>query len=126
MSTISPLSGQNNSTNSSTGAVQREQSVTQANTVKASSENTNTTEVANENAQLTVQEVEQTVESLNNAMTLLERGINFEIDRDHERTIIKVVDRENDTVIKQIPSEDLLKLIDHMQEMQALLFEERA
>lgn len=126
MSTISPLSGQSNSANSSTGAVQREQSVTQANTVKASSENTNATEVANENAQLTVQEVEQTVESLNNAMTLLERGINFEIDRDHERTIIKVVDRENDTVIKQIPSEDLLKLIDHMQEMQALLFEERA
>lgn len=124
MSTISPVAGQGAPLQGST--TKAGESVSQSATIQAKSESSNVTEVANENAQLTVEEIEQTVESLNEAMTLLERGINFEVDRDVERTIIKVVDRETDEIIKQIPSEDLLKVIGHLQEMQHLLFDDQA
>jgi uncharacterized FlaG/YvyC family protein len=35
-----------------------------------------------------------------------------------------LIDRDSGDVIKQMPSEDLLKLINHMQEMQNILFDE--
>lgn len=126
MSTISPVSGQSYGSSSQSSQVQQEKSVNSEGKLSAGSNSSSVTDVANENAQLTVQEIEQTVESLNNAMTLIERGINFEVDNDNDRTIIRIVDRDTDEVIKQIPSEDLLKLIDHMQEMKALLFEQTA
>mgnify|MGYP001774319540 CR=1 FL=1 len=124
MSTISPVAGQTAPLQA--GNTKSSETVGENAKIPAKSESSTITEVANENAQLTVEEVEQTVEALNEVMTLLERGINFEVDRDMDRTIIKVVDRETDEVIKQIPSEDLLKVIDHMQEMQHLLFDDRA
>lgn len=124
MSTISPVAGQNTALQGS--PTKAGEGVTQNATIQAKSESSSPTEVANENAQLTVEEIEQTVESLNETMTLLERGINFEVDRDVKRTIIKVVDRETDEIIKQIPSEDLLKVIGHLQEMQHLLFDDKA
>jgi len=102
------------------------ESMSSTGTIPAQSDSSSATAIANENAELTVHEVDQTVETLNQAMTLLQRGISFEIDRNMERTIIKVVDKETDELIKQIPSEDLLKIIEHMQEMQHLLFDGEA
>jgi flagellar protein FlaG len=123
MSIISPVSGQSGPIQGSSSTRPASDSVTEVAKVPAKSESSNGTTVANENAQLTVQEVEETVASLNQAMKLLERGINFEVDEGSERTIIKVVDRETMDVIKQIPSEDLLKVIEHMHEMQNILFD---
>jgi flagellar protein FlaG len=89
------------------------------------SDNSFRQQVANENVSLTATEVEETVESLNNAMQMLRRGLNFRIDHDNGRTIIKVIDTATDDVIKQIPSEDSVTLINHMQEMESLLFDEQ-
>ncbi|MBA4500916.1 flagellar protein FlaG [Marinobacterium marinum] len=125
MSTISPVTGQSPSLQGSSTTKPGE-GISQAAAIPAKSSNSSSTDVANENAQLTIEEIEQTVASLNETMTLLERGINFEVDSDVERTIIKVVDRATDEVIKQIPSEDLLKVIGHLQEMQHLLFDTQA
>lgn len=123
MSIISPVSGQSGPIQGSSSTRPASDSVTEVAKVPAKSENSNSTSVANENAQLTVQEVEETVESLNQTMKMLERGINFEVDEGSERTIIKVVDKETHDVIKQIPSEDLLKVIEHLQEMRNILFD---
>lgn len=124
MSTISPVSGQAVALQGNTA--RPGEAVNETAKIPAKSDNSQPTAVANENASLTVAEVEQTVESLNDAMRLLERGINFEVDRKVDRTIIRVVDKETDEVIKQIPSEDLLKVIEHLQEMQHLLFDDKA
>lgn len=124
MSTISPVAGQSAPLQGST--TRPGEGINPTATVQAKSESSNPTKVANENAQLSVEEIEQTVETLNEVMTLLERGINFEVNRDVDRTIIRVVDRETDEIIKQIPSEDLLKVIGHLQEMQHLLFDDQA
>lgn len=77
----------------------------------------------NEKLQLSVEETRDVVESLNSAMSMLQRGVAFQVDENIERTIVKIIDRETAETIKQFPSEDLVKLIERMQEMQSLLFD---
>jgi len=78
-------------------------------------------EVANENPSLTVEEVDYAVNVLNDVMTTINRSLNFKVDQSSGRTVISIIDRDTDEVIKQIPSEDMLKLINTMQELQSLL-----
>jgi len=78
-------------------------------------------EVANENPSLTVEEVDYAVNVLNHVMTTINRSLNFKVDQSSGRTVISIIDRDTDEVIKQIPSEDMLKLINTMQELQSLL-----
>jgi len=80
-------------------------------------------EVESEEPQQSIEETRDIVESLNNAMSLLQRGVAFQVDENTERTIVKIIDRETSETIKQFPSEDLVKLIERMQEMQSLLFD---
>ena len=80
----------------------------------------------NETPQLTVQEMEETVQAMNEMMKSLSRGLNFQVDDDNGRTIIKVIDRETQDLIKQFPSEELVKLITSMQNMQNILFDDQA
>lgn len=80
-------------------------------------------EVESEKPQLSIEETKDVVESLNNAMSLLQRGVAFQVDENTERTIVKIIDRETSETIKQFPSEDLVKLIERMQEVQSLLFD---
>jgi flagellar protein FlaG len=57
-------------------------------------------------------------------MQQMQRGISFQVDDQSGRQVIQVIDRDSGDVIKQMPSVDLLKLINHMQEMQNILFDE--
>lgn len=74
-----------------------------------------------ESPSLTVEEIDYAVEVINDTMALINRSLNFQVDEVNGRTVIKIIDSETDEMIKQIPSEDMLKLISHMQEMQSLL-----
>lgn len=126
MSIISPMSTQLGQLQSNTSGARPIESVTEPNKLPSKTDNTTRVDMANESTELTVQQIEETVESLNQAMRFLERGINFAIDENSERTVIKVFDKETNDLIKQIPSEDLLKVIEHMNKMQNLLFETKA
>ena len=50
------------------------------------------------------------VQSMNDYMQSVQRELRFTVDEGTGRTIIKVLDRENDQVIRQIPPEDVLKM----------------
>jgi len=78
-------------------------------------------DVASENPTLTVAQIDYAVEVLNDAMTTINRSLNFKVDEASGRTVISIIDRETDELIKQIPSEDMLKLISTLQELQGLL-----
>ena len=70
---------------------------------------------------LTVEEIDYAVEVINETMSMFNRSLSFQVDDANGRTVIKIMDSETDELIKQIPSEDMLKIISHMQEMQSLL-----
>jgi flagellar protein FlaG len=105
-------------------AAERSTTLRDTGIIAPQSGNSDSTSVATENVQLTVQEVAETVEALNSVMQQMQRGISFQVDDQSGRSVIQVIDRDSGDVIKQMPSEDLLKLINHMQEMQNILFDE--
>lgn len=55
-------------------------------------------------------EVRQAVEQLNRYIQTVQRNLQFSVDQDSGATVVKVIDAKTDTVIRQIPSEESLKL----------------
>ena len=52
--------------------------------------------------------------------------IEFSIDEDSVRTVVKVIDRETEEVIRQIPSQEMLDLAQALDKLQGLLIRQKA
>jgi flagellar protein FlaG len=66
------------------------------------------------------------ISQLNGYLEETHRGLRFSIDDDSGRTIVRVIDTETDDVIRQIPSEEMLALIRHFNEITGSIFDEVA
>lgn len=53
-------------------------------------------------------------------------GIHFEMSDDHGKIVIKVVNQESGELIRQIPSEEVLRIAAHLHEVSGLLVREQA
>lgn len=73
-----------------------------------------------------VEELKETVAAINDFMSQFQRTLNFSVDQDGGQTIIKVIDTSSDELVRQIPSEDFLKISKHIEQMNNLLFSEKA
>lgn len=63
-------------------------------------------------------ELQQAVDVVNQAVALEQRSLSFSIDDVSGRSVIKVIDYETDELIKQIPSEELLKVAQDIKRLQ--------
>lgn len=70
---------------------------------------------------------------LNNALAELQsrvqnvqRDLDFSVDDSTGDVVVKVVDRESGKVVRQFPSEEVLKLAEQLEDMQSLMFEAKA
>lgn len=80
-------------------------------------------------AELSEQNVEalhKTVDAINDFMSQFQRTLNFSVDQEGGQTIIKVIDKSNDELVRQIPSEDFIEISKHIEQMNNLLFSEKA
>ncbi len=68
--------------------------------------------------------IDQAVEKLKGLGNLFNRRLDFRVDRDTHRVVVKVIDTETDKVIKEIPPEQVLRLAAKIQEMIGLLVDE--
>ncbi|CUS47196.1 MAG: flagellar protein FlaG [Idiomarinaceae bacterium HL-53] len=66
---------------------------------------------------LEAKEIGEVVEKLNEVLEVGNRQLQFRVDNDANRTVISVLDQESGEKIRQIPSEDVLRLVSRMQEM---------
>lgn len=55
-------------------------------------------------------QLQKSVESINQFISNYQRSINFSVENDLNKTVIKVVNTETDEVIRQIPSEEAIAL----------------
>lgn len=69
-------------------------------------------------AEISKVELQQAVDVVNQAVALEQRSLSFSIDDVSGRSVIKVVDFETDELIKQIPSEELLKVAQDIKRLQ--------
>lgn len=56
----------------------------------------------------------------------LQRDLNFSVDDSTGQVVIRVVDGDSGKMVRQIPSEDILRLAERLDEMRSLLFEAKA
>ena len=79
-----------------------------------------------EPAEADPKEVQQRVEELNAAMKQHASSIQFSIDDDSGRTIVKVVDTDTDTVLRQYPSKELLAISKQIDKFQGMFIKTQA
>lgn len=72
------------------------------------------------------EEVEQAAKELNQLVHDLHRKLQFSVDGDSGETIIKVIDRETDQVVRQIPTEEVVTLRKRLAEVSGVIFKDSA
>jgi flagellar protein FlaG len=71
-------------------------------------------------------QVESAVSKISDFVQNFQRDLQFSIDEDSGRTIIEVVDSETKQVIRQIPSEETLRMAELLDSPDSLIFSEQA
>ena len=79
-----------------------------------------------EDAQSELKEVTQAVSNINKAMQFMSRQLEFSIDTDSERTIVKVIDQQTREVIRQMPTKEALEIGKALEKVQGLLIRQTA
>ena len=101
-------------------------SATKTESVKAEKVVAQTQEIQNaERNTISPDELTQVVENLNAFVQIMKRNVAFDVDKDSGRDVISVFDADTKELIRQIPSEEALKLLKRMDAAVGLLFSER-
>jgi flagellar protein FlaG len=78
------------------------------------------------NEQVPVERVESAVSQISDFVQNFQRDLVFSIDKDSERLVVKVVDSETQEVIRQIPSEEMLRIAKNLDAADSLMLREQA
>ena len=79
-----------------------------------------------EDAQSELREVKQAVSDINKAMQFMSRELEFSVDTDSERTVVKVIDQQTREVIRQMPTKEALEIGKALEKAQGLLIKQTA
>lgn len=74
----------------------------------------------------TTAHVEQAVEKIQATVNSLAQNLKFSIDEETGKTVIKVMDVQTEEVIRQIPSEEAIKIARTLDKIQGLLLNDKA
>ncbi len=72
------------------------------------------------------EDLQKALEEVQSAINVVANDLRFSFDEDTGRTLVKIVDRETDEVIKQIPSEELVQISKALDKLQGLLVKQEA
>lgn len=73
-----------------------------------------------------LKQLNKAVGDINKAMQSMSRGIEFSVDTDSDRTVVKIVDQQTREVIRQMPSAEALEIGKALEKMQGLLMHQTA
>lgn len=71
-------------------------------------------------------QIDSAVKSMQSYAQSVTRNLNFSIDDSTGDVVVKVIDGESGKVVRQIPSEEVLKLAAQLDDMRSLMFEAQA
>lgn len=72
-----------------------------------------------------MEQVKQAVQEINHSMRSESRGLEFSIDDESERTIVKVIDKQTEEVIRQIPTEEVMAISKSLDQVIGKLLREK-
>lgn len=71
-------------------------------------------------------QVEQAIKRINKTLENLGQGLEFSVDTDSHRTVVKVVEQKTKEVIRQIPTEEALQIAKALDQVSGLLIKQKA
>ena len=71
-----------------------------------------------ESVNVSAEQIEAAVSQLSNFVQTNSRQLNFSVDEGSNKLVVKVTDAESGKIIRQIPSEEVLKLSERLQDLQ--------
>ena len=98
------------------------QKPTEAKTEQASS----APQAASPAAEQSREPVEEAISSIKQFAQSIQRNLNFALDESSGKVVVKVTDAVSGDVIRQMPSEDALRLAESLDEARSLLFKAEA
>ncbi|MCU7906853.1 MAG: flagellar protein FlaG [Candidatus Thiodiazotropha sp. (ex Epidulcina cf. delphinae)] len=75
------------------------------------------TQAAQPSASVSKENVEAAVDQMKDFAQVMSRQLQFDVDDESGRTVVRVIDKDSGDVIRQIPSEEVLALARHMKEL---------
>lgn len=66
------------------------------------------------------------VKQINEALKGMSQGVEFSVDSDAHRTVVKVVDQETQQVLRQMPTQEALEIAKALDRVQGLLIRQKA
>lgn len=75
------------------------------------------------NTELSPDKLEKVAQQLQNFMGEMNRSIQFKVDEDSGRNVIKVIDKESGDLVKQYPSEEVLGIVSKLAEATGVLID---
>lgn len=72
------------------------------------------------------QDLQQAVKVMNDFVGTLNNSLNFTVDGETGKTVVKVMDMQTNEVIKQIPSEEMLAMAHAIDKLKGLLVHQKA
>jgi flagellar protein FlaG len=78
-----------------------------------------------EKTQLTQEQLAQAVTQIQDVIKQTAQSLQFSIDKDTGKTVVKVVDTDSKKVIRQIPSEEVLAIAKALDKLQGLLVKQK-
>lgn len=76
--------------------------------------------------QFSREQINQALEDVKQVLPNMARNLQFSVDEDSGRTVVKVVDTNTNEVIRQIPSEELLAIAKSLSSSKGLLIKQEA
>ncbi|MCU9948578.1 flagellar protein FlaG [Pseudomonas sp. PDM13] len=70
--------------------------------------------------------LESAVADIQSFVQTVKRGLDFNVDDSSGEVVVKVIDTDSGKLIRQIPSEELLKLAERLEDIRSLMFEAKA
>lgn len=71
-------------------------------------------------------ELSDAVARITDHMQVVRRNLQFDLDKTSGEMVVKIVDSQTKEVVRQIPSEEVLQLAKHLEQVQGLLFKAEA
>ncbi|MGF7184687.1 flagellar protein FlaG [Desulfitispora alkaliphila] len=93
--------------------------------IKNHEEQLNLKDKNGEKREVTIEDLEEMVKASNELMDAIDRGLKFSVHEGTNRTLVQVIDRNTDDVIKEIPPEKMLDLVARIWEVVGIFVDEK-
>jgi flagellar protein FlaG len=81
---------------------------------------------AHQQKKLSQEEVEQIVREVNDHLQAMHTELNFSVDKETEKVVLKIINSKTHEVIRQIPAEEALRIASRLSKLLGLLIDGNA